>query len=175
MTYRNIVAYLEPPSDLDAAWSNAPAIVDIGGHSDGYVLPPIDGVGLKFGVGVYKAPTPDPDADRIAAPGEGDRLRRLFAPPFSRIDEYTVTEVKTRAYTFTADRRFFSKRIGNTLVVSACSGHGYKFGAAVGRRVTQALDTGDDAQPGNSVSPKASGSITGVSGSWLQISLVSWS
>ncbi|AXL50745.1 sarcosine oxidase [Paraburkholderia caffeinilytica] len=145
MTYRNAVAYIEPPADLADAWSNAPAIVDIGGGSGGYVLPPIDGVGLKFGAGVHKSIAPDPDANRIAAQGEGDRLRRLFSPPFSRIDEYKVTEVKTCAYTFTADQRFFSKRLGNTLVVSACSGHGYKFGAAVGRRVAQALDTDDDA------------------------------
>ncbi|ANB77287.1 sarcosine oxidase [Paraburkholderia phytofirmans OLGA172] len=145
MTYRNAVAYMEPPADLEDAWSNAPAIGDIGGDNGGYVLPPIDGVGLKFGAGMHKSRAPDPDANRIAAPGEGNRLRRLFSPPFKRIGEYTVTEVKTCAYTFTADNRFFSKRIGNTLVVSACSGHGYKFGAAVGRRVAQALDTDDDA------------------------------
>ncbi|MFM0606983.1 FAD-dependent oxidoreductase [Paraburkholderia sediminicola] len=145
MTYRNAVAYMEPPADLEDAWSNAPAIVDIGGDSDGYVLPPVEGVGLKFGAGVHRSSAPDPDANRVAAPGEGESLRRLFSPPFSRIDEYTVTEVKTCAYTFTADKRFFSKRIDNTLVVSACSGHGYKFGAAIGRRVAQALDTDDDA------------------------------
>jgi sarcosine oxidase len=145
MTYRNTVAYLEPPADLEDAWSTAPAIVDIGGASDGYVLPPLDGIGLKFGAGINKSRAPDPDANRVAAPGEGDRLRRLFAPPFSRIDEYTVSEVKTCAYMFTADNRFFSKRIGNTLVVSACSGHGYKFGAAVGRRIAEALETDDDA------------------------------
>ncbi|RKT20287.1 glycine/D-amino acid oxidase-like deaminating enzyme [Paraburkholderia sp. RAU2J] len=144
MTYRNAVAYLEPPADLEEAWSNAPAIVDIGGQNDGYVLPPLDGIGLKFGAGVHKARAPDPDADRAACLDEGEQIRRLFAPPFRRIDEYTVTEVKTCAYTFTADRRFFSRRIGNTLVVSACSGHGYKFGAAVGRRVAQALTTDDD-------------------------------
>ena len=145
MTYRNIVAYLEPPADLEEAWSKAPAIVDIGGASDGYVLPPLDGIGLKFGAGINKAHAPDPNANRIAVPGEGDRLRRLFAPPFSRIGEYTVSEVNTCAYTFTADSRFFSKRIGNTLVVSACSGHGYQFGAAVGRRIAETLETDDDA------------------------------
>jgi len=142
--YRNTVAYLTPPADLEHAWSNAPAIVDIGGSSDGYVLPPIDGVGLKFGAGVLKRAVADAETDRVAMPGEGDRLRRLFAPPLSRIDEYAVTEVKTCAYTFTADQRFFSKRIGKTLLVSACSGHGYKFGAAVGQRVAHALETGDD-------------------------------
>ena len=143
--YRNAVAYLTPPADLDDAWSNAPAIVDIGGSSDGYVLPPSDGIGLKFGARAFKRSVPDAESDRIAGPDEGDRLRRLFAPPLSRIDEYTVTEVKTCAYTFTADERFFSKRIGKTLVVSACSGHGYKFGAAVGQRVAHALETDDDA------------------------------
>lgn len=145
MTFRNAVVYLEPPVDLEEAWANAPAIVDIGGNSDGYVLPPIDGVGLKFGAGVHKTIAPDPDANRDAASGEGEHLRKMFSPPFCRIDEYAVSEVKTCAYTFTADRRFFSKRIGNTLVVSACSGHGYKFGAAVGQRIAQALETDNDA------------------------------
>ncbi|CAB3703380.1 NAD(P)/FAD-dependent oxidoreductase [Paraburkholderia rhynchosiae] len=143
--YRNAVAYLAPPADLESAWSNAPAIVDIGGSSDGYVLPPIDGIGLKFGAGVLKKPVPDAETERVPVAGEGERLRQLFAPPFTRIDEYAVTEVKTCAYTFTADQRFFSKRIGKTLVVSACSGHGYKFGAAVGQRVAHALETDDDA------------------------------
>ncbi|RUX44114.1 sarcosine oxidase, partial [Mesorhizobium sp. M4A.F.Ca.ET.050.02.1.1] len=32
---------------------------------------------------------------------------------------------------------------GKCLVVSACSGHGYKFGAAVGRRVAKAVGDGD--------------------------------
>lgn len=31
------------------------------------------------------------------------------------------------------------------IIVAACSGHGYKFGAAVGRRVATAVETGDDA------------------------------
>ncbi|WP_144139279.1 NAD(P)/FAD-dependent oxidoreductase [Paraburkholderia sp. BCC1884] len=145
MTFRNAVVYLEPPEDLEEAWANAPAIVDIGGKSDGYVLPPIDGVGLKFGAGLHKTIAENPDANRDPTAGEGERIRRMFSPPFSRLDEYTVSEVKTCAYTFTADRRFFSTRIGNTLVVSACSGHGYKFGAAAGRRIAQALETGDDA------------------------------
>ncbi|CAD6543161.1 Monomeric sarcosine oxidase [Paraburkholderia kirstenboschensis] len=143
--HRNVVAYLTPPADLENAWSNAPAIVDIGGSSNGYVLPPIDGADLKFGAGALKKPVPDAETDRTAAPGEGDRLRRLFAPPFSRIDEYAVTEVETCAYTFAADQRFFSKRVGKTLAVCGCSGHGYQFGAAVGLRVAHAVQTDDDA------------------------------
>ena len=43
-----------------------------------------------------------------------------------------MTEVVTCAYTFTADERFLATEKGKCLIVSACSGHGYKFGAAVG-------------------------------------------
>ena len=49
------------------------------------------------------------------------------------------------SYTFTADEKFLSFREDRVLVVSACSGHGHKFGAAVGRRVAEAIRTGDDA------------------------------
>ena len=143
--YRGVVACLTPPADLENAWSNAPAIIDIGGSHDGYVMPPLDGVGLKFGAGALKTRVPDAETGRVAAPGEGDRLRQLFAPPFSRIDEYTATDVKTCVQTCTTDQRLFSKRIGKTLVVSACSGHGYQFGAAVGLRVAHALEADDDA------------------------------
>ena len=43
----------------------------------------------------------------------------------------------------TADEKFMAHEKGRCLIVSACSGHGYKFGAAVGRRVAAALGYGD--------------------------------
>lgn len=49
----------------------------------------------------------------------------------------------TCAYTFTDDEKFYATENGKCLIVSACSGHGYKFGAAVGRRVAAAVDDGD--------------------------------
>lgn len=143
--YRTAVAYLTPPADLAAAWAEAPAILDIGGTADAYMLPPVDGTGLKVGAGVMKRPAIDPEADRTEKPGEGERLRDLLSPPLARIGEYGVARVQTCAYTFTADDKFLSYRKGKALVVSACSGHGYKFGAAVGRRVAEAVETGDDA------------------------------
>lgn len=143
--YRTAVAYLTPPADLAKAWAEAPAILDIGGTADAYMLPPVDGTGLKVGAGVMKRPASDPEADRTEKPGEGERLRDLLSPPLARIGDYRVARVQTCAYTFTADDKFLSHRKGKALVVSACSGHGYKFGAAVGRRVTEAVETGDDA------------------------------
>ena len=84
-----------------------------------------------------------PVNDRTPVPGEGERLRDLFAPPFARISEYRVARVVTCAYTFTKDETFFAAERGRALVVSACSGHGYKFGAAVGIRTAEALESGE--------------------------------
>lgn len=141
-TFRTAVAYLEPPADLRTSWQTAPAILDVGGAVDGYALPPVDGTGLKVGAGVHKRRA-GPDDDRAPIEGEGERLRDLFSPPFARISEYRVARIVTCAYTYTGDEAFFAAERGRALVVSACSGHGYKFGAAVGRRTADMLETGD--------------------------------
>jgi sarcosine oxidase len=140
--YRTALIYVDPPAALKSAWADAPAILSVGGASEGYVLPPVAGTGLKFGAGFMKRPADDPEADRTPQPGEGDRLLAAFAPPFARIADYRVSEVVTCAYTYTEDRTFFAAETGRVLAVSACSGHGYKFGAAVGRRVAEAVDGG---------------------------------
>ena len=142
-TYRTALAYVEPPADLKAAWEAAPVILDVGGKTDGYMIPPSGGAGMKFGSGLHKVPTSDADWNRQPVAGEGEAIRNLFSPPIARIEEYRVTEVVTCAYTFTADEKFLAHETGKCLVVSACSGHGYKFGAAVGRRVAKAVGDGD--------------------------------
>lgn len=142
-TYRTAVAYLEPPADLKQAWEAAPVILDVGGDTDGYIIPRSGDGGLKFGSGLHKRPQDDADAAREPEDGEGEAILRLFSPPIARVDEYRVSNVVTCAYTFTGDRRFFATQRERCLIVSACSGHGYKFGAAVGRRVASAAESGD--------------------------------
>ncbi|SDA74368.1 NAD(P)/FAD-dependent oxidoreductase [Mesorhizobium qingshengii] len=142
-TYRTALAYVEPPADLEAAWQAAPVVLDIGGAVDGYVIPPSGGAGMKFGSGLHRVPTSDADWNRQPVAGEGEAIRNLFSPPIARIGEYRVTEVVTCAYTFTADEKFMAHEKGKCLVVSACSGHGYKFGAAVGRRVAACVGDGN--------------------------------
>ena len=142
-TYRTALAYVEPPADLKAAWLAAPVILDVGGTTDGYMIPPTGGAGMKFGSGLHKVPTSDADWNREPVAGEGEAIRNLFSPPIARIAEYKLTEVVTCAYTFTADEKFLAHEKGKCLIVSACSGHGYKFGAVVGRRVAAAIADGD--------------------------------
>ncbi|HTV67151.1 MAG TPA: FAD-dependent oxidoreductase [Rhizobiaceae bacterium] len=142
-TYRTAVVYLDPPNDLREAWAKSPVILDVGGKTDGYIIPPTGGAGLKFGTGLHKVPTSDADWNRVPVEGEGEAIRDHFQPPISRISEYKVLDVVTCAYTFTDDERFLAHEDGKCLVVSACSGHGYKFGAAVGRRTADAVESGD--------------------------------
>jgi len=137
-TYRTAVAYLTPPEDLRPHWEKGPAILDVGGTVDGYVLPPARGTGLKVGAGVHKY-TAEPDQDRSPKDGEGLTLRNYFSPPFARIEEYGVADVVTCAYTFTSDEHFFVKEMGKVVAISACSGHGYKFGAVVGEKIAEGL------------------------------------
>ena len=139
---RTAVVYLDPPADLKAAWNSSPCVQNVGGNISGYVLPPIDGTGLKFAAGVNKRLAHDPGANRVPAPGEGERLRDLFSAPFRDVGDYAVTRVVTCAYTFTEDHTFFTRTRGRTTVLSACSGHGFKFGAAVGRRTARAVTDG---------------------------------
>ncbi|WP_417425035.1 NAD(P)/FAD-dependent oxidoreductase [Hoeflea sp.] len=141
--WRTAVAYLEPPADLVDCWAGSPVILETGGESDGYVLPPARGAGLKFGTGRHRIKSP-PDQNREVAADEARQILGYFAPTFARLDEYRVTDVVSCAYTFTRDEHFLARRIGKSTIVSACSGHGYKFGAAVGRRVARSLLDGDD-------------------------------
>ena len=47
------VSHHEPPATCASArrWAAAPAILSIGGPSEGFVLPPLAGTGLKFRCG----------------------------------------------------------------------------------------------------------------------------
>jgi sarcosine oxidase len=141
-TYRTAVVYLEPPADLMGAWQDAPVML-VRGKTDGYIIPPTGDAGLKFGSGLHKEPTDDADWERVPRPGEGEEIRDIFDPLIKRVGEYKVRDVITCAYTFTADERFFAAELDKALVVSACSGHGYKFGAAVGKRAADAVEGSD--------------------------------
>ena len=144
--HRTALAYVEPPVDLRESWASAPVVLDTGGKTGGYIIPPSGGGGLKFGTDLHKRPTADANLDRTPYPGEGEEIIGHLQPSIARIQDYKVSDVVTCAYTFTADERFTALEKGRALVVSACSGHGYKFGAAVGRWVADGVESGDTAR-----------------------------
>ena len=88
---RTAVVYLDPPADLKPAWDAAPVVLDVGGDTDGYIIPPSGEGGLKFGTGLHKRPTDDADADRAAS-------ARPFAPTLvpSHAGAFAITVHKSQ-------------------------------------------------------------------------------
>ncbi|WP_328675265.1 N-methyl-L-tryptophan oxidase [Streptomyces sp. NBC_00343] len=97
-----------------------------------YGFPATDGRGLKAGLDSGppwnpQAPRPEATADELALLAEAVAQVLPGAGP--------VTESLTCLYTMTADRRFVVGEVPGVpqvLVASACSGHGFKFGPAIG-------------------------------------------
>lgn len=142
---RTAVVYLDPPDELADAWAGAPALFGIGGMHHGYILPPSGGGGLKFGAMPHREPVADASVDREPRPGEGEVVRDRFSPALHSLDRYSVREVVTCNFTYTDDEKFWCRQDGKALAVSACSGHGYKFGAVVGKWTAEAVLSGDTA------------------------------
>jgi sarcosine oxidase len=91
--------------------------------------------GLKVGVH-FGGPETDPD--RAEGPDEAlvARIAAWVAERFPQADPQPVA-AQSCLYTSTADESFVLERRGRIVVGSACSGHGFKFAPAIGRRLAE--------------------------------------
>jgi sarcosine oxidase/sarcosine oxidase subunit beta len=136
---RQAVVYLAPPPELADAWANAPCLLDTDIDSGVYALPPRRGTRLKIGDHRFSR-SGDPDGDRIATAAELAAVYPSMHTVFRDIDRYTVLEPKACFYTVTDTEAFHVEPIGAAgVIVSACSGHGFKLGALMGELVARAL------------------------------------
>ena len=103
-------------------------------HTGGvYILPPRAGLRLKAGDYAHDTPG-DPDRPRAADPERVERVLESCRMALADFGRYRVIEANACCYTVTRDERFVIRRIGaRGWVVSACSGHGFKFAALMGR------------------------------------------
>jgi sarcosine oxidase len=112
-----------------------PSIVDLnaetGGHGMYSLHDPV--YGLKAGAH-HAGPETDPDTEGEPDPAIVERIAAWVAERFPDVDPNPV-EAQSCVYTTTADERFILERRGRVVVGSACSGHGFKFAPAVGRRL----------------------------------------
>jgi len=112
---------------------SVPSVIDYE-HRETYALAAGPGV-LKVGVHRTGPPT-DPDE-----PGAPDDAIVAFAAEWAartfRLAQAEPVAVETCLYTNTADASFVLERHGPVVVCSACTGHGFKFAPAVGRRVAE--------------------------------------
>jgi sarcosine oxidase len=90
-------------------------------------------VGLK--IGRHKSgPPSDPDEDGRPDPEIVEQVAAVVADRFPAADPIPV-RAETCFYTNTDDDRFILERHGRIVVGSACSGHGFKFAPATGKRL----------------------------------------
>lgn len=104
-------------------------------------IPDVAGNGLKIGVDAGEVWDPDqPVAAATAAEiAELGDLMRTYVPGVD-IDDL---EPAACLYTMTPDRRFVLGPLADApdvIVASACSGHGFKFGAAIGQALADYVD-----------------------------------
>jgi glycine/D-amino acid oxidase-like deaminating enzyme len=112
-----------------------PSIVDLnaetGGHGMYSLHDPVHG--LKAGAH-HAGAEADPDTEAPPDPAIVERITYWVRERFPDVDPDPV-EAQTCLYTTTADEHFVLERHGRVVVGSACSGHGFKFAPAVGRRL----------------------------------------
>ena len=140
VAHRTRVISLEPPADLKPPRSTAPSLAGPG--VDGYVLPPVHGTQLKFGASFTRTPW-NPDESFEVTRGTALAVREVFAP-CSRAWASTASPTRASASTPSPTTRISTASAAAPWIVRPASGHGYKFGTSVGRRVADALETGDD-------------------------------
>lgn len=114
-----------------------PSIVDVnpetGDHGMYSLYDPVHG--LKAGAH-HAGAEADPDAEGLPDPAIVERIATWVRDRFPDVDPDPV-EAQTCLYTTTADEHFVLERRGRVVVGSACSGHGFKFAPAVGRRLAE--------------------------------------
>ena len=76
----------------------------------------------------------DPDSEAVPDPAIVERISSWVRERFPDVDPSPV-DAQTCLYTSTADQRFVLERRGRVVIGSACSGHGFKFAPAIGRRL----------------------------------------
>lgn len=112
-----------------------PSIVDVnpatGGHGMYSLHDPVHG--LKAGAH-HAGAEADPDTAAPPDPAIVERIAAWVRDRFPEVDADPVL-AQTCLYTTTADQHFVLERRGRVVVGSACSGHGFKFAPAVGRRL----------------------------------------
>ena len=124
---RETIAYFR----LDGPVPSVVAEVVTKGHGFYSLSDPVHG--LKVGSHMRGTPA-DPDEVVGADPGLVEEIAAWTRERFPLADPEPL-EPQSCFYTTTDDERFILERHGRIVVGSACSGHGFKFGPAIGRRL----------------------------------------
>ncbi|MEM7500258.1 MAG: FAD-dependent oxidoreductase [Pseudomonadota bacterium] len=134
---RTLIAYARPPEDLAEAWAQAPCWTFLGGEGDLWGIAPVDGLAPKLGCGALGRVDAN-DGDRIPTPAESAAILSAYKGRFRGIERFTTVFTQANYWMLAPEERFVLRREGRLLAVSACSGHGFKFGALSGEDLADA-------------------------------------
>ncbi|MEQ8964584.1 MAG: FAD-dependent oxidoreductase [Azospirillaceae bacterium] len=142
---RALTVYVAPPEPTAAAWADAPGLIDYGLPENQWSVPPVAGTRLKLAAAGLTRPG-DPDRNGPLSEAEQAALLGAYETALVDIARYRVLDSHACCYTRAPDDRFVIERQDRVWLVSACSGHGFKFGALIGREVAAAVAGNGDAE-----------------------------
>jgi glycine/D-amino acid oxidase-like deaminating enzyme len=141
---RQVVIYFALTPEDRAVWSKGPMVIDKTGDVGLYLVPPMEGRGMKVGDHEFSR-TGDPAADREASEGEMQPLLQRCRTLLRGFERWRTDRLKVCFYTVTDDERFVVSRQGaKGWLMSPCSGHGFKFGALMGLELARTIMTERD-------------------------------
>ena len=136
---RQVVVYFDLPAAARHAWAKGPLVLDLSGSVGLYVVPPMQGRGMKVGDHEFSR-SGDPDSPRDATPGEVQPLLDRCRTLLRGFEEWRIDQLKVCYYTVIRDERFVVEKLGSKgWIMSPCSGHGFKFGALMGMELGRTI------------------------------------
>jgi sarcosine oxidase len=126
---RETVAYFE------CGAAPMPSVVELNDETRHHAMYALHDPTYGMKVGAHRGGhVADPDVEEPADPALVDRISGWVRERFPDVDPNPVA-TESCLYTSTEDESFVLERRGRLVVGSACSGHGFKFAPAVGRRL----------------------------------------
>ena len=136
---RQVVIYFKLPNAARAAWSKGPMIIDKTGDVGLYLVPPMEGRGMKVGDHEFSR-TGNPNGSREANADEMKPLLERCGSLLRGFEDWRIDRLKVCFYTVTDDERFIVEKPGaRGWVMSPCSGQGFKFGALMGLELARTI------------------------------------
>jgi len=134
---RQVLVYLEPPPEYADHWRRGPMLLDLDGAGF-YLVPPVGGTDMKVGDHRFSL-SGQPDVDRDANEAEARLAFEQARRALRDFERYRIKAIKTCFYTVEPSERFLVERLGRSWLVSACSGHAFKFGPLTGLAVADGI------------------------------------
>src|SRR5215510_11798361 len=144
-----------PAGDTRIAPLTLPTLIDF--KDEAYVLPDLEGRGVKIAIDRH-GPSFDPDdGDRVITQKGLAEVRRYIRRRIPALKDAAVTETRICQYENTSNGDFLIDRhpdFENVWLVGGGSGHGFKHGPAVGEYVAQMISGNATPEPRFSLATK---------------------